>query len=179
MNEYFDRVHSGLPIDDIEFVDIHAHLGPYGRMHIPDNDVDSMIRMKDICGIDKTIVSPTPGISCDLVYGNNMMLEAIKAHRGRLYGACLVNGNYPDLSMDELERCFTADRHVVMIKVHPVLAFCKMNDRRMKSIYEFASERKLFILVHTWLDNDDYGNQDLFAGVEKDYPDIRWIMGHS
>ena len=49
----------------------------------------------------------------------------------------------------------------------------------MKGIYEFAAERKIFIVVHTWLDNDLYGNQDIFAEVAKDYPDIRWIMGHS
>jgi len=49
----------------------------------------------------------------------------------------------------------------------------------MKKIYEFASAHKLFTVVHTWLDNDVYGNQDLFASVAKDYPDIKWLMGHS
>lgn len=44
---------------------------------------------------------------------------------------------------------------------------------------DFASERKLFTIVHTWLDNDPYGNQDIFAGVAKDYPNINWLMGHS
>ncbi len=179
MTEYFDRIHEGLPIRDIEIIDLHAHLGPYFNMHIPVCDVNSMVRLMDRCGIDKTVVSPTPGICSDLVYGNNLMLEALKTHRGRIYGACIVNGNYPELSIDELNRCFADDRHVVMIKVHPFLTFCKMNDRRMKGIYEFASERRLFIVVHTWLDNDLYGNQDLFADVAKDYPDIKWVMGHS
>lgn len=49
----------------------------------------------------------------------------------------------------------------------------------MKGVYEFASVRKLFIVVHTWLDDDLYGNQDLFAEVARDYPDIKWVMGHS
>jgi len=179
MNEYFDRVHRGLPIDDIEIIDFHAHLGPYFNMHIPVNDAEGMIHMMDICGIDKTIISPTPGIVSDIVYGNDLMLESIRKHRGRLYGACIVNGNYPELSVDELHRCFSEDEHVVLIKLHPFLSLCKMNDARMKGIYEFASERKLFILVHTWLDNDPYGNQDIFAGVAKDYPDVNWLMGHS
>ena len=179
MNPYFDLIHNGIPIDDIEFIDIHAHLGPYGNMHIPLNDVDGMVFMKDTCGIDKTVVGATPACSSDFVWGNNLMREAIKKHRGRIYGAVVVNGNYPERSVDELDLCFAADRHVIMIKIHPNLACCKLDDRRMKGIYRFAVERKLFVLVHTWLDNDDYGNQDLFAAVAKDYPDIRWIMGHS
>ena len=49
----------------------------------------------------------------------------------------------------------------------------------MKKLYEFVSGRKLFTVVHTWLDNEPYGNQDMFANVAKEYPDINWLMGHS
>jgi len=179
MTEYFERIHEGLPIDDIEIIDFHAHLGPYFNMHIPLKSAEDMIYLMDRCGINKTIVSPTPGISSDLVYGNNIMLETISKHRGRFYGACMVNGHFPELSIDELERCFAADKDVVLVKIHPFITSCKLNDRRMKGIYDFTSARSLFAIVHTWLDNDNYGNQDLFAGVAKDYPDIKWLMGHS
>jgi predicted TIM-barrel fold metal-dependent hydrolase len=179
MIDYFNRVHEGLPIDDVEIIDFHAHLGPYFNMHTPDPYADSMVRVMDRAGIDKVVISATPGICSDMVMGNTMMLEAINAHRGRIYGACVVNGNYPELSLDELERCFSEDKDVVYIKVHPIMVKNKMDDRRMKAVYEFASERKLFILVHTWLDEDPYGSQDLFAGVVKDYPDVKWLMGHT
>jgi uncharacterized protein len=179
MKEYFDRIHSGLPIDDVKIVDFHAHLGPYFNMHIPTNDSAGMVRLMDRCGIDKTIISSNPAFCADPVYGNNLMLEAVKTHRGRLYGACTVNGNYPDLSLDELHRCFEAERDVVLIKVHPFLSACKMTDPRMKCIYEYASVRKHFILAHTWLDNDPYGSLDIFEKVTGEYPDIKWLMGHS
>lgn len=179
MIDYFDRVHEGAPIEDIEIIDFHAHLGPYFNMHIPKSTPEEMVWMMDRCGIDKTILSPNTAICSDLVFGNNVMLDTIKKFRGRLYGACSVNGNFPSLSVDELERCFSEDKAVVLVKLHPFLSGCKMNDRRMKGIYDFVSKRKLFIIVHTWLDNDAYGNQDLFASVAKDYPDIKWLMGHS
>lgn len=179
MTEYFDRIHEGLPIIDFEIIDFHAHLGPYFNMHIPVCSAEGIVRLMDRSGIAKTIVSPTPGICSDLVYGNNMMLQTIGKHRGRLYGSCIVNGNFPELSVDELNRCFEEDSHVVSIKIHPLLTCHKMNDSRMKGIYEFASVHKSFIVVHTWLDNDPYGNQDIFTGVAKDYPDIKWLMGHS
>ena len=179
MKEYFDRIHEGLPIDDVEIIDFHAHLGPYFNMHIPVNDPNGMVRLMDRCGINKTIISTNSAFSSDPVYGNNLMLEAINAYRGRLYGACVVNGNYPDLSLEELNRCFEADRNVVLIKIHPFLSMCKMTDPRMKQIYEYASAHKLFILAHTWLDNDPFGSLDLFEKVAAEYPDIRWLMGHS
>ncbi|RKY89098.1 hypothetical protein DRQ09_01935 [candidate division KSB1 bacterium] len=179
MNRYFDRVHKGIPIDDVEIIDMHAHLGPYYNMHIPDCSAESMIKNMDLCGIDKAVISPNIGLSSDFVSGNNLMLQTIKSYRQRFYGACIVNGNYPVLSMRELDRCFKLEKDVVIIKLHPALTRCKMNDKRMKPVYRFASEHKLFILVHTWLDEDPYGNQDIFAEVAKEYPDIKWIMGHS
>ena len=179
MNQYFEKIHAGLPVDDIEIIDFHAHLGPYFNMHIPWKTAERMVAMMDMCGIDKTVISPTPGLCSDLVYGNDQMLKAIRNHRGRLYGACAVNGNIPELSLDELDRCFGQERDVVLIKMHPFLATCRMDDRTMKPIYRFASERGLFIIVHTWIDQDAYGNLDIFSSVANDYPGIRWLMGHS
>jgi len=179
MKEYFDRVHEGLPIDGVEIIDFHAHIGPYFNMNIPVNDPDGMVRLMDRCGIAKTVCSTTSALNGDIAAGNDIMLDAVRKHRGRLYGACAVNGNYPELSMDELERCFAADRDVKYVKVHPILACCKMNDRRMRPIYDFAAERGLFVLAHTWLDNDPYGNLDIFTGVARDWPGIKFLMGHS
>jgi len=179
MSEYFDMIHEGVPITDIEIIDVHAHMGPSGGFYTPLRDPYDMIWMMDRCGIDKTVISPTPGISSDMVLGNTMMLETIGKHRGRLYGMCLVNGHYPELSLDELHRCFEADRDVVAMKIHPIESRCRMDDRRMRKIYEYANDHRLFTIVHTWLDEDPYGNQDMFAGIAREYPDIKWLMGHS
>ena len=179
MKDYFDRIHQGLPIDDLEIIDFHAHLGEYYNMHIPSASAESMLKVMDRCGINKTIISPTIGISSDFVLGNDLMLETVQKYRNRFYGACLVNGHYPELSIRELERCFEKDKTVVLIKIHPLVTKCKLNDERMKSIYDFATNNKIPVLVHTWLDDDNYGNLDIFKKVAKEYAGINWIMGHS
>ena len=97
MSEYFEDIHEGRPIRDIEIIDVHAHLGPSGGFHVPRCSPEDMVWMMDCCGIDKTIVAPTPAITGDIVFGNNMMLDAVRAYRGRLCGACYVNGNYPEM----------------------------------------------------------------------------------
>lgn len=178
MADYFETVHEGRPITNVEIIDFHAHLGPYFNMHVPDAEAPAMIRNMDVCGIDKVVVSTTMSFDTDIVFGNTMMLEALAAFPGRMYGACAVSGNYPELSLAELERTM-ANPAVVMIKVHPWSTRCRLNDRRMKPILNYAAERGHFVLVHTWLDGDPYGNQDIFAGVAADYPTINWLMGHS
>ena len=179
MKGYFDRIHQGLPIDDVEIIDVHAHLGEYYNMHIPSAGAENMINVMDKCGINKTIISPTIGISSDFVLGNDLMLETVQKYRNRFYGACLVNGHYPERSVRELERCFEKDKSVVLIKIHPFVTKCRLDDERMLSIYNFASKNKIPVLVHTWLDDDNFGNLDIFRKVARKYANINWNMGHS
>lgn len=178
MNDDFERVQAGLPLDDVEIIDLHAHSGPYFNMHIPAREPADMVRLMDLCGIAKAVLSPNMSWHSDFVFANALTRQAIAAHPGRLYGACAVNGNYPELSLEELERSFQ-DQRVVMIKVHPSGSQCRLDDKRMSGIFEFAARRKLTVLSHTWLDNDAYGNIDLFADVAKSHPGISWVMGHS
>jgi predicted TIM-barrel fold metal-dependent hydrolase len=178
MKDFAEKIHSGRPLEDIEIIDLHAHLGPYFNMHIPASSASAIVKTMDTCGIDKAVISTTLSWDGDLELGNSMMLEAMSAHPGRLYGACAVSGHYPELSLTELDRTF-ATREVVMIKIHPSGSKCRLDDRRMNGIFNFAARRHLLVLVHTWLDNDPYGNQDIFAGVAADYPEVKWLMGHS
>lgn len=178
MTKYFSLIQGGRPLEDVEIIDLHAHLGPYFNMHSPAPEAADIVKNMTLCGIDKTVISTTFAFDSDIVLGNTMMLKALDDYPGRLYGACGVNGNYPELSLAELERTFSHPE-VVMVKVHPFSTKCRLDDRRMNGIWEFASARRLFVLVHTWLDNDPYGNMDLFASVAADHPEIRWIMGHS
>ena len=178
MKSFEERVHAGLPLDDVEIIDIHTHLGPHFNMHIPAASAADMVRVMDLCGIRRTVLSANISFTADFAAGNDMMLEAVAAFGGRLYGACAVNGNYPEVSLAELERCF-ARPGVVMIKVHPWYTRCALDDRRMGGLYAFAEEREVAVLVHTWLEGDPFGSMALFAATAKEHPKIRWIMGHS
>jgi predicted TIM-barrel fold metal-dependent hydrolase len=178
MTRLIEKIHAGQPLDGLEIIDMHAHVGPFRSIHIPANAAADMIRVMDLCGIKRTVLSANLSFESDLAAGNDMMLEAVTAHPGRLYGACAVNGNYPETSLAELERCF-ARPGVKIIKIHPWYTKCALSDKRMGAIYEFAAKRKLIVLAHTWLDNDPYGSMDIFAETARDHPDIRWIMGHS
>jgi predicted TIM-barrel fold metal-dependent hydrolase len=173
-----DRIRAGLPPEGVEIIDLHAHVGPFYNLHIPAASAADMVHAMDLCGIGRAAVSANISFEADFVAGNDMMLEAAASHPGRLLGACAVNGSYPELSRDELERCF-ARPDVVMIKVHPWYTHCALTDKRMEGIYAFAGERGAPVLAHTWLDGDAYGAQDIFAQAAREHPGVQWIMGHS
>lgn len=178
MSGFEERVHAGLPLDDVEIIDMHAHVGPFYNLHIPAASASDMVHAMDLCGIQRTVVSANLSFEADIAAGNDMMLESVAAHPGRLLGACAVSGSHPDLSLAELERCF-ARPGVVLIKIHPWYSKCALDDPRMDAIYAFAEERRSPVLVHTWLDGDPFGSLDLFAAAARAHPGIAWIMGHS
>ncbi len=178
MNDMAARVHAGLRPEGVEIVDLHAHLGPFYNMHTAAHSAPDMLRLMDRCGIARAVISPNVSWGADFVLGNDLMLEAVRRHPGRLYGACTVNGNYPDLSTAELERCF-ADPRVVMIKTHPFYNRCAIMDRRLAAVRRFADERKLFVLVHSWVDGDPFGSLEQVAAAARETPNARWVMGHS
>jgi len=173
-----ERIRAGLPLESIELIDLHAHVGPFYNLHIPAASAADMVHVMDLCGIGRAAISANISFEADFAAGNGMMLEAMAAHPGRLLGACAVNGSYPEASLAELERCFAAPG-VVMIKVHPWYTHCALTDKRMEGIYAFAEKKRAPVLAHTWLDGDPYGAQDLFAQAAQEHPGVAWIMGHS
>lgn len=178
MNGFEERIHAGLPLDDVEIIDMHAHVGPFYNLHIPAASAADMVHVMDLCGIRRTVVSANLSFEADIAAGNDMMLESVAAHPNRLLGACAVSGSHPDLSRGELERCL-ARPGVVLIKIHPWYSKCALDDPRMEAIYAIAEERRAPVLIHTWLDGDPFGSQDLFAASARAHPGIHWIMGHS
>jgi predicted TIM-barrel fold metal-dependent hydrolase len=178
MSGFEERIHAGLPLHDVEIIDMHAHVGPFYNLHIPAASAADMVHVMDLCGIGRTVVSANLSFEADIAAGNDMMLASVAAYPGRLLGACAVSGSHPDLSWGEMERCFDQPG-VVLIKIHPWYSKCALNDPRMKGIYAFAEERRAPVLVHTWLDGDPFGSLDLFAEAARAHPGIRWIMGHS
>jgi hypothetical protein len=85
VSEYFDRIQAGRPLDDVEIIDLHAHLGPYFNMHIPAADPGRMVRIMDLCGIDKTVLSPHLGGASAFVLPGTPVRRLL--HKRQLSGA--------------------------------------------------------------------------------------------
>ncbi len=157
-------------------IDAHTHMGPYFNFHIPDNDAGSMIEVMDRLGVNMACTSPHVGITPDFRMGNDMATQAVQDHPGRFFGYITVNGNYPDDIPEEIERCYNMGMRG--FKIHPSLHGYPANGENLRPMWEFADEKGLPVLSHTWA-GDRTCSPGILGKLAEEYPNVQVILGHS
>jgi predicted TIM-barrel fold metal-dependent hydrolase len=115
----------------------------------------------------------------DVTHGNEAMLGLARVHPGLIFGYCVVNPNYPDHALKELERRF--EEGMVGIKL---AASRRANDALLDPIAAFAAEHGLPILHHVWQHRRrEWPGQEASDAVElvelaKRHPDTKFLLAH-
>jgi predicted TIM-barrel fold metal-dependent hydrolase len=125
----------------------------------------------DRVGIEKICVSAMSSLEVDYKYGNDQVAEAIKRHTDRFLGYACINPYEQDDIISELERCFDK-LGMVAIKIHPDLNDCPAENYRYNPVYEFADERRLIIMNHSW------GSPKYLESLAKKYVNAKFIHAH-
>ena len=171
--EYWDYGKSA----DCPVIDAHAHYGPYAGIYFPDRgEADSMVKMMDRAGVRCCVSAPHAGL-VEPRRGHAVLVEAMARYPGRFYGYWCVNPNYPRDNAWALGTFpqtpgfvgfkFLSDYHQKPI-THSAYA----------PILQYANERGLPVLMHTW-GKSSYDGPALWAEVAERYPRASLIMGHS
>jgi uncharacterized protein len=156
-------------------IDAHCHMGYFRNFHIPYNDVHGMIKTMDSYGIDIACVTHHAGISSDFRLGNDFVIEAKELYPERIVGYCTINPNYPNEILGELERCVD-DHRFRAVKVHPELHDnYPLDGKNYRPMWEFAAERELPLLSHTYFAGDSL---EVFGRLAKEYPTVTILLGH-
>ena len=158
-------------------VDAHAHLGPTGTFHIPTPDAASMVAMMDRLGIGITCISSHLAICSDFALGNDLTAAAVRAHPTRLCGYVVPNPHHPEQVIPELERGLN-ELGLRAIKLHSTLQDFAVDDPMCAPIWQYANERALVVLSHTW-EKDPRCRPALFGPLAEQYPHVAFILGHS
>lgn len=159
-------------IDSLYIIDAHSHIGRFAAVSISHCDADDLIVEMDSIGLKKICISSLIGMSGDYHFGNNMVSDAVKRYPDRIIGMACINPYKKDSIENELCRCFDS-LGMSLIKIHPIFSACPMNSDNYIPVYEFASERKLTILNHSW------GNHRILDRLSNKYPDINFIQAHT
>lgn len=175
----WNQLLSGIPCST-EVLDAHGHLGPWGTwmieaQQIEDQIADIIPRMNRL-GIGTMIVSGTQALMGEPVAGNYLLKESCRPHSGRFLGYVVFNPNYHE----ELTSCFQeffTDDFFVGFKVLNSYWKIPVTDPRHEAMWKYANHYRLPILLHTW--NDDYDHPDMLEGITGEYPDAKFILGHS
>ncbi|MCK4909271.1 MAG: amidohydrolase [Planctomycetes bacterium] len=137
--------------------------------------------MLDKLGINKLAVSTFSQMA---PFGNDIVARMISDYPKRFIGYARVNANYPGIMRSELIRCVD-ELGFKGIKIHPYLDQVFIGDAGYKPVWEFATERNIPILIHTW--NSLRYNDPLLKfcapgqvkKIARNYPDAKIILGHS
>ena len=163
--------------DDCPVIDMHGHMGPSGGIHFPRASAEAMIRTMDGCGVRMLVFSHHASLNCpDL--GNAPSIEAVRRHPTRLRAYLVVNGHWPDLIARDLA-AFDAHRDVfVGLKFLAGYWGIPWDAAVNEPAWQFADERKLLVLGHTWGGSGCDGAAQVRKIAAK-YRNLTLLCGHS
>lgn len=155
----------------MKLIDVHVHLGSW-MFPIPPVSPEQLLTAMDRFQIEQSIVSSSSAILYDFRAGNRELLEMIHDHP-RLWGYIVVNPNYPEESLAELEKYWTQPRFLG-VKFHPEQhAYAINNENAMRILHKVGTMGKP-ILVHT------FGREQVsnLGAVAAAFPELTVIMAH-
>lgn len=152
-----------------QIIDVHAHLGDWHH-YAMEEDVDALIRMMDLVGIERVCLNHLFG--GDPVYSNGCVHTAMSRHPDRVVGFATLNLHYPEETDAELRRCFD-ELGMKGIKVYP--PHHGSVDRPVYDpVFAFARERRAPVLCHTFP-----GELAPLGTVAEKFPEVAFILGHA
>ena len=164
-------------VDSCPVYDMHGHMGELQSIYFPRCEPADMVRSMDEAGVKLLCFSHHSALeSPDL--GNSLAVEAVRRFPDRFRAYLAVNPHYPELverdlgSFDEMGDVyvglkFLADYHRVPIDGEPY-----------RRALEFADERGLPVLSHTWGGSGFDGAENV-RRVAQRYERVQLLLGHS
>lgn len=157
--------------------DMHGHMGDWPAIYFPRGETADMIGTMDECGVRMLVFAHHLALFAPNL-GNDPAIEAVRRYPDRLRAYCAINPNYPERIEADLASFeehadvfvgfkFLADYHRVSLA-----------DTRYRPAWEYANERELLILTHTWGNSPLDGPQVLRQMAER-YPRVKLFLGHS
>ena len=177
MNDLWHRFKTNRILPDCPLYDLHGHWGTTMGICLPAADSEVARPLLLQSGVKKLVMCHHHALfSPDI--GNDANIAAVRAMPDLLRAYCGVNPNYPEEIVKDLAR-FDDYRDVfVGFKFLSDYHRIPLEDPRNAPVWEFANERKLLVLMHTWGGSqyDGYAN---VKSIAERYPDVRLLCGHS
>lgn len=156
--------------------DMHGHPGPSKYMCVPRCEPADMVRSMEALGIRLVCIAHQAGLFAPDI-GNRLAVEAVRAFPAHFRAYVSVNPHYAEAIERDLAE-FDGLRDVyVGLKFLPDYHEVKLTDERYGRAFDFAEERGLIVLSHTYDGSRFNGPREVRAIVQK-YPNIRFLMAH-
>jgi predicted TIM-barrel fold metal-dependent hydrolase len=163
--------------DACPIYDMHGHMGHWAAIYFPRPTPEQMIGTMDECGVKRLVFSHHAALNAPNV-GNRPSIEAVRRFPDRLRAYCVINPNYPELIERDLQT-FEEYRDVfVGLKFLSDYHQIPITDERYCPALEYANDRELLVLMHTW-GGSPYDGAALVRPLAGKYPRVKFLLGHS
>ncbi len=164
-------------LDDCPIYDMHGHMGHWPAIYMPSQAPESMLESMDRAGVRMLCFSPHEALFSSHT-GNDYTIEVVRKWPDRFRGYMVINGNYMDVVEKDLARFDSLRDVFVGFKFLAGYHKVPIDDPRYDQVWEFANDRKLLVLSHTWGQNQLNGPKQIHNVMSR-FPDVRLLMGHS
>jgi predicted TIM-barrel fold metal-dependent hydrolase len=161
----------------VPIYDCHGHLGLHPDFPSYKHDAGEMIRVMDVLNIEVLAISSMRACYNDCPRGNAEVAEVLKKYPNRFRGYITVNPHLAGEAHRELER-WNGFHRPPLIKLHPGLHQYPVNGSAYRPIWDYASQTRAVVLVHTW-DSDPNCGPLLLGPIAREFARARMIIGHS
>lgn len=162
---------------DCPIIDMHGHMGNWKGIYFPRGEAEQMIRSMDRAGIRTVVFSHHSSWSSPEIM-NRDSIAAVRKYPGRFRAYCSINPHYPGITARELERYDELRDVFAGFKLHGDVHGVPYLEDGYRPVFEFAHERGLPVLVHSWAGSPNCG-VPVIKGLMTLYPDLVLILGHS
>ena len=154
-------------------IDMHGHMGPWKGIYFPRAEADAMLGTMDAAGVRMLAFCHHAALFCPDV-GNAANVEAVRRYPDRLRAYMAINPNYPDTVVADLAGF--DDHRDVFVGLKLLASYHQVPWDA--PAWEFAEERGLLVLGHTWGGSAFDGEGQVRWAAGK-YPNVRLLLGHS
>lgn len=172
MKTLLERGRAGECLADLNIIDLHGHLGMPG-FGVPGLDPASLVAAMDRIGVSKIVVSAMQGWLPQMAERNDVTLQAMRRHPGRILGYAALCPIDADTVRAETERRLAEG--FIGLKLHSVNGF-PYDDPAYAPAFEMANERRMPVLFHVW--GEDASLEEV-RRVSQRYPETSLLLAHS
>ncbi|MBT9151077.1 MAG: hypothetical protein DDT40_01261 [candidate division WS2 bacterium] len=163
---------------DCPIYDMHGHMGGFYGIYFPCAEPDIMIKRMALAGVKMLVFSHTEALLAPSDAGNAKSIEVVRQFPDKLRAYCVVNPNYPEIIEKDLKTFDDYKDVYVGVKMHPSWHEIAVIDKRLIPVWEFADERKLLVLFHTW-ENVRFAKAGDVRRLAEKYQGVKFILGHA
>jgi hypothetical protein len=157
-------------------MNMHAHMFDAYGIFLPRKSPEAMLQAMDesncvmsLFASHEALLNPSIGESKDI--------EVVRKYPGRFRAYHVVMSRYLDPKAD-LRRMEKHSNVFVGFKFHSTCYQVALADPRHDPYWQYAEDRGLLVLAHTWGHNDLCGPAEV-EKILKKYPTVVFIAGHS